>query len=762
MIRVLLLIVPVVLLGVGALAYFFGGQQGFEIPGEKRPFAEEKTAADQGDAESQYRLGRLYEDGRGVLQNYVQAHLYYNLAAARGSAAAVKSRDALADKMSKEELTQARKLAAAWKPEKKAEKKPASIAEGKPATSAPVKPDDPLALFRAADEGDAKRVKELLSGGADAALADAEGKTPLMFAAGNGHDEILTLLLKGGADPEAVAEDGATALLAATLGGHGGAITALLDAGADPNAAPKNGPAPLMVALLSKHQKAAQALIDGGADVDIKLAGGTTALMLSVASGQKELTRALLDAGVNLGLSNSDGVTPLMAAVRAGDGPLVRDLLERGADPAPGNNQGQNALDLADQRRDAKTAEILMGFMPEKLMDAVNRGYVAAVQSLIARGADFGGTTNDGWSALMFASAKGDTQMAAVLIAGGAKVDHQNKNGITALMAAALEGHAETVKLLIEAGADTGIKTGQGDTAKTLAAEKGLNDIVAALAAHKESLRKIKKVRAEKKAGERARKKSAAEKEAKEQARKARAAKKAKELTREKAAWAAADEQNTVRGFEKFISAFPKSGKRDAAYSRIERLRGTAKQETQLSLNEQMRVLQAAKNRKSEEQKAKEKKMAWEVFQKEEAYRTQREAEVKKARAKAQVQAEAERQRKIQEGMKWGAVAQSADIVGTRSFYYAWKAADASAAQAAVLADCRRNSTDGNCKIEVTFDKCFAIAFSGLGPFAGWGWSIKNDVQSARSEAESKCNEKTLLCSIGFAVCGDGSGHYGK
>ena len=59
-----------------------------------------RAQAAQGVAEAQYNLGVIYANGHGVPQDFVQAHLWYNLAAARqwGEAIelAVKYRDIVA------------------------------------------------------------------------------------------------------------------------------------------------------------------------------------------------------------------------------------------------------------------------------------------------------------------------------------------------------------------------------------------------------------------------------------------------------------------------------------------------------------------------------------------------------------------------------------------------------------------------------------------------------------------------------------------
>ena len=82
-----------------------------------------REAAEQGDAEAQSILGLMYFTGRGVLQDYVEAHMWLNLAASRFSAAetrnrdqAIRDRDHVAAKMTPAQVAEAQKLAREWKP----------------------------------------------------------------------------------------------------------------------------------------------------------------------------------------------------------------------------------------------------------------------------------------------------------------------------------------------------------------------------------------------------------------------------------------------------------------------------------------------------------------------------------------------------------------------------------------------------------------------------------------------------------------------
>lgn len=80
-----------------------------------------RRAAAQGHAQAQYNLGLAYARGEGVAQDNVRAHMWFNIAAtrfagdSRGRAAAVKNRDVIAGKMSREDLAEAQRLAGEWR-----------------------------------------------------------------------------------------------------------------------------------------------------------------------------------------------------------------------------------------------------------------------------------------------------------------------------------------------------------------------------------------------------------------------------------------------------------------------------------------------------------------------------------------------------------------------------------------------------------------------------------------------------------------------
>lgn len=61
-----------------------------------------------------YKLGLIYSTGAGETGDIIQAHMWFNLAASRGSEAAKECRCELAAQMSKDEIAMAQKCAREW------------------------------------------------------------------------------------------------------------------------------------------------------------------------------------------------------------------------------------------------------------------------------------------------------------------------------------------------------------------------------------------------------------------------------------------------------------------------------------------------------------------------------------------------------------------------------------------------------------------------------------------------------------------------
>jgi quinoprotein dehydrogenase-associated probable ABC transporter substrate-binding protein len=213
---------------------------------------------------------------------------------------------------------------------------------------------------------DNRRVRFLLSRGADINKLSDQGYAPLHTAARNRASRLIELLLDHKADPNLPDNDGVTPLVHAINRNHVPSVNILAARGADLNAHDKKGYTPLEIAVGEDKLFAARALIDAGADVNA--AGGTTQVtpLMLVASQLAPQVRAahlaagptpmdiateLIARGANVNAKSAAGVTALMVAAGHNNAPMIGLLLAKGADPATKNNAGKTALDIAREAR---------------------------------------------------------------------------------------------------------------------------------------------------------------------------------------------------------------------------------------------------------------------------------------------------------------------------------------------------------------------------------------------------------------------------
>jgi TPR repeat protein len=72
---------------------------------------------------AQFNLGVMYENGEGVPQDYVKAHMWLNLAASRAEDQAIrdiafKGRDLIAARMTPDQIAEAQRMASEWAPKR--------------------------------------------------------------------------------------------------------------------------------------------------------------------------------------------------------------------------------------------------------------------------------------------------------------------------------------------------------------------------------------------------------------------------------------------------------------------------------------------------------------------------------------------------------------------------------------------------------------------------------------------------------------------
>lgn len=171
-------------------------------------------------------------------------------------------------------------------------------------------------LHGAAHHGDAGRIFELVSAGADLEARDDAGRTPLHVAAFASREAAVRALAEAGANLNAlehqaydivtiaaVADDLEMLDLALSLGASAGNVTS-----------PYDGTALIASAHLG-HHRVVERLIVGGAPLDHVNNLGWTALMEAVVLGDGgpkhiEIVRTLVEAGADKSIADRSGMTP--------------------------------------------------------------------------------------------------------------------------------------------------------------------------------------------------------------------------------------------------------------------------------------------------------------------------------------------------------------------------------------------------------------------------------------------------------------------
>jgi uncharacterized protein len=232
---------------------------------------------------------------------------------------------------------------------------------------------------------------------ADVNATEADGSTPLLWAANLNDPDLVASLVKAGANPNVRNRLGSTPLAEAALNSNTGIIKALLDAGANPNAPAADGQTALMIISRTSNVEAAKLLLGKGANPNLKeTQREQTALMWAAAGSQGAMVRLLLDHGAEVDTRSAlDLMTPLVSA-------------EPRAQPRPPG--GMTAM-----------------------LFSVREGCLDCVKALVEHGANVNLADPEGVSPLIAAIFNAHFDVAKFLIDKGANIDHWDWWGRTPL-----------------------------------------------------------------------------------------------------------------------------------------------------------------------------------------------------------------------------------------------------------------------------------------------------------------------------------------
>ena len=222
---------------------------------------------------------------------------------------------------------------------------------------------------------------------------------------------------------------------------------------------------PLIDAVKQADLEHIRALIAAGADVNTAGTDGTTALHWAVHRDDVGIGAALIAAGADVNRNNRFGAMPLALASENGSVAFIDMLLEAGANPNAATPEGETVLMTVARTGRAAAVQLLIdhGAKPNlaegwreqtALMWAAAENNLAAVDVLLAGGANVQARSAGGFSPLMFAVRAGHKDMAALLIDAGASPEETLLDGTSVLVLAAKNGHYELGAFLLDAGAD--------------------------------------------------------------------------------------------------------------------------------------------------------------------------------------------------------------------------------------------------------------------------------------------------------------------
>ncbi|NXJ03479.1 ANKK1 protein, partial [Odontophorus gujanensis] len=331
----------------------------------------------------------------------------------------------------------------------------------------------------------------LIEYGADINMPDEDGWTPLHFAAQNGDDRIVRLLLDHQARVNAQEHDGWTPLHLASQNNFENVARVLLSRQADSNTQEVDGKTALHVAACFGHVSLVKLLASQGADLEKKQKNHRTPLHVAVERGKFRVVHYLLKNGASVNSLDQNHYSALHLAVVRGKYLICEKLIKYGANVELQTDKGWTPLHLASFKGHIEIIHLLkdscaklnargsMGWTPLHL--ATRYSEEPVVCELLRCGADPNITEKSEWAPLHFAVQRGSFLTVINLLECRADVNVKNKVGWTPLHLAVLKGNMAIIKTLIKAGALLNVEDITGCTALQLAIRHQKENIITLL-----------------------------------------------------------------------------------------------------------------------------------------------------------------------------------------------------------------------------------------------------------------------------------------
>lgn len=340
----------------------------------------------------------------------------------------------------------------------------------KPASDVKTKnADGNTPLHFAAREGDHKRVEMLLSHGAEVNAKDKYGETPLHVAAMNNASDTAEILLKNGADINAKNNRDETPLNIASNENASETEAVLRKYGRTRSSEKTFEEFVEEAANAIREKRVLYKYGETMPDVNTKDADGNTPLHFAAHKGDHKKVEVLLKNGADVNAENKKGTRPLHLAAERNADTVMEVLLKNGADVNVENKHSDTPLHSAAYYNADKAIGVLLKNGADinandyiactPLHDTAHQDAVKAVEVLLKNGADVEGRRDaDRWDTPLHKAALYNAHKTAeVLLRNGADVNAKNSWGETPLRVAVNNSSNEVVKVLRRYGGKKGI-----------------------------------------------------------------------------------------------------------------------------------------------------------------------------------------------------------------------------------------------------------------------------------------------------------------